>query len=122
MPSNSLKFHANIQIRKRYQPEVGHHKREQAGGDRQPVSLRWGASGTAPRRSRSFSPSGPTSLLDLRGRASLGELLGDGLGIGLGDAFLDRFRRAIHQVLGLLQPEARDLPHHFDHVHLVVAG
>src|SRR3954468_15637947 len=44
------------------------------------------------------------------------------LGIGLRHAVLDRLRRRLDQVLGLLEAEAGDLAHRLDHVDLLVAG
>src|SRR5687767_9218800 len=61
-------------------------------------------------------------LLDLDLGAGFLELLLEGLGVGLADAFLDGLRRAVHQVLGLLQAQARDFAHGLDRVHLVLAG
>src|SRR5207244_13288959 len=37
------------------------------------------------------------------------------------DSFLHRLRRAIDQVLGFLEAEARELAHRLDDIHLVVA-
>src|SRR5205809_951661 len=50
-------------------------------------------------RSRSFPRKG---LLDLDRRSLLLELLLHVFGLGLGHLFLDRLRRAVHEVLGLL--------------------
>jgi hypothetical protein len=61
------------------------------------------------------------ALLNLNRRAGLGELLPDALGLVLRDAFLDRLRRAVNEVLGLLQAEARDLADDLDDVDLVRA-
>src|SRR5262249_61240417 len=59
------------------------------------------------------------ALLDLDLRAHFLELLLDVGGVVLRDAFLERPRRAVHEVLGLLQPEARDLPDDLDRLALV---
>src|SRR2546427_5138861 len=61
-------------------------------------------------------------LLDLDRRSHLLELLLDGRGLVLAEALLDHLRRTVHQVLGLLQAEARDLADDLDHVDLLVAG
>src|SRR5687767_10279335 len=60
-------------------------------------------------------------LLDLYFGAGLFELLLDSLGVGLAHAFLHGLRRAVDQVLGLLQAQARDFAHRLDGVHLVLA-
>ena len=44
------------------------------------------------------------------------------LGLGLGDAFLDGLRRAVDQVLRLLEAEAGELAHDLDDLDLLVAG
>src|SRR6266404_6164964 len=70
-------------------------------------------------RSRSFPREG---LLDLDRRSLLLELLLHVLGLGLGHLLLDRFRRAVDEVLGLLQAEPRELAHDLDDLDLLVAG
>src|SRR5687768_8359294 len=60
-------------------------------------------------------------LLDLDGGPDLVELLLDVGRLLLGDALLDHLGRAVHEVLGLLQAEARDLADDLDHVDLLVA-
>src|SRR5262245_1398749 len=57
---------------------------------------------------------------DLDGAAALLELLLELLGLLLGDALLDGLRRALDQVLGLLEAQARDLAHDLDHRDLLV--
>src|SRR3989441_9241028 len=61
-------------------------------------------------------------LLQLDLGAGLRELLLDLLGFRLGHAFLHRLRRAVHQVLRLLEAQACDLPHDLDDVDLLVAA
>src|SRR6516162_8473353 len=77
---------------------------------------RSGAGGRGPR-----CPRGLPRLLDLDGGASRGELVLDLLGVVLVDAFLDRLRSALHQVLGLLQAQAGDGADLLDDVDLVGA-
>src|ERR1035438_8403422 len=60
-------------------------------------------------------------LFYLNSGSGIDELLFDGLGLVLGDAFLDRLGSGIHQVLGFLQAQAGDFAYHFDHVDLVGA-
>src|SRR5688572_14428558 len=60
------------------------------------------------------------SSLDLRLAAGVFQLLLRGFGIGLRDAFLDRLRRTVDQVLRFLEAEARQLANSLDHVDLVV--
>src|SRR5688572_33206431 len=60
-------------------------------------------------------------LLDLDLAAGVGDLLDDGVRVGLVDAFLDRLRCAVDQVLGFLEPQAGDLANGLDHVDLVLA-
>ena len=50
------------------------------------------------------------------------ELLLDRLGVGLVDAFLDVLRRAVDEVLGLLEAEVGDLADRLDDADLVGAG
>src|SRR5690606_39867563 len=61
-------------------------------------------------------------LLQLDLGASGLELLLDLLGFGLGNAFLDRLRSALDQVLGLLQAETGDGAHFLDDLDLLVAS
>src|SRR6185312_6935052 len=61
-------------------------------------------------------------LLQLHLRAGGLELLLDLLGLGLGDAFLDRLRGALDQVLGLLEAQAGDRAHFLDRADLVGAA
>src|SRR5258708_39168141 len=70
-------------------------------------------------RSRSVPREG---LLDLDRRSLLLELLLHVLGLGLGHLLLDRLRRAVDEVLGLLQAEPRELAHDLDDLDLLVAG
>src|SRR3989449_4960181 len=67
-------------------------------------------------------PGGLSSLLDFDLRPGIAELLRDGLGLGLGYAFLHWLGRTVAQVLGLFQAEARYLADRLDHVYLVVAN
>src|SRR6478752_10008002 len=62
------------------------------------------------------------ALFQLDGRTCGFELLLDLLGLVFVDAFLDCLRSALDQVLGLLQAEARDRAHLFDHIDLLGAG
>src|SRR5262245_12623620 len=61
-------------------------------------------------------------LLHFNLRTGLFHLLLDGLGIGLAHAFLDGLRRAVDEILGLLEAQARDFAHGLDGVDLVLAG
>src|SRR6266516_1118717 len=65
---------------------------------------------------------GPSSLLELDLGAGFFELRLDLIGLFLRRAFLDRVRRAIDQVLGFLQAQARDRADDLDHLDLLVAG
>jgi len=60
-------------------------------------------------------------LLDLDGGAGLFELLLGVLGLVLGDAFLDRLRGALDDVLGLLEAEPGERAHDLDDLDLLVA-
>src|SRR5205823_556650 len=62
------------------------------------------------------------ALLDFDLGAGLFELLLDGFRVGLVDTFLHGLGRAIDEVLGFLQSEARHFTHGLDGVHLVLAG
>src|SRR4051812_34691276 len=61
-------------------------------------------------------------LLHFDGRARVGELGADGLGLVLRDAFLDGLGRGLDEVFGLLQPERGYLADDLDDVDLVAAG
>src|SRR5258708_27746083 len=63
-----------------------------------------------------------SSLLRFGGRARVFELLLDGLGLVLADVLLDRLRRAVDQVLGLLEAETGDLANGLDDVDLRGTG
>src|SRR5216683_2038973 len=63
----------------------------------------------------------PESLLDFDLCADFLELLLDGRGLFLGDAFLDRLGRALDEVLGFLEAERGDLADDLDDVDLVAA-
>src|SRR5262245_19591894 len=88
------------------------------------------AGGTPPPRSRTTTrkghfavrDTGPKRLLDLDLRAHVLELLLDGGRLVLRDALLHDFRRAVDEVLRLLEAEARDLANDLDDVDLLVAG
>src|ERR1700735_731448 len=67
------------------------------------------------------SPYERQSLLDGSLCASVLELLLDRLGIRLRNAFLDRRRSALDQVLRLLEAQARDLADDLDDAHFVGA-
>ena len=62
------------------------------------------------------------ALLDVDLRAGLGQLLLDGLGVGLVHALLHGLGRAVDQVLRLLEAEVRDLADGLDDADLVGAG
>ncbi len=64
-------------------------------------------------------PEAPLAKLD--GAAGFLDLLLDLLGLGLGDAFLDRLGRALDQRLGLAEAELGDRAHFLDHVDLLAA-
>src|SRR4051794_25749442 len=61
-------------------------------------------------------------LLELDSRAGLLELLLELVRLVLADAFLDRLRRALDEILRLLQPERGDGADLLDDVDLLVAG
>src|SRR5690606_40937147 len=61
-------------------------------------------------------------LLDVDLAAGRLDLLLDLRGLVLRHAFLDRLRRALDEVLGLLEAEARDRADLLDHLDLLVAG
>src|SRR5205814_7862943 len=65
---------------------------------------------------------GPSWLLELDLGAGFFELRLDLIGLFLRRAFLDRVRRAIDQVLGFFQAQARDRADDLDHLDLLVAG
>src|SRR5215203_1782559 len=60
-------------------------------------------------------------LLELDRGAGLFELRLDLVGLFLSDPFLDRVRRAVDEVLGLLQAEARECADDLDHLDLLTA-
>lgn len=60
-------------------------------------------------------------LFDLGFGAVFNQLGPDRLGLFLVYLFFDRLRGSVDQVLGLLEAEAGDLPHHLDDVDLLVA-
>src|SRR6266849_9071950 len=64
-------------------------------------------------------PSG--SLLQLDRSPSIFDLFLDIRRLGLAYAFLDRLRRTVDQVLGLLETQTRKLAHDLDHLDLLVA-
>src|SRR5690606_34805444 len=86
----------------------------------------WQRLGTGKRRPRDGQPSArprpPRDLLDLDRSAGLFQLLLDLLGLLPGDALLDRLGGAVHQVLGLLEAQARDLPDDLDDLDLLGTG
>ena len=59
--------------------------------------------------------------LAVLGQAGRADLLLDLLGLGLGNRLLDLLRRALDEILGLLQTETRDLANDLDDVDLLVA-
>src|SRR5690349_23946576 len=61
-------------------------------------------------------------LLQFDGRALRFELLFDLFGFLLGHAFLHSAGRAFHEVLGLLEAEARDRPDFLDDLDLLLAA
>src|SRR6266404_3674203 len=63
----------------------------------------------------------PESLLDFDLRSDFLELLLDRVCLVLGDAFLDRFGRALDEILGFLEAERGDLADDLDDVDLVAA-
>src|SRR5690606_15589013 len=70
----------------------------------------------------SCAPFGAPELLQLDSAAGLLELLLHVLGLGLGDALLHGLGRAVHQILRLLQAEARQLANDLDDLDLLVSG
>src|SRR5690606_19247225 len=62
------------------------------------------------------------TLLDLHLGAGVLELLPERVGVGLGDAFLDRLGRAVDQVLGLLETETGGRADDLDRLDLLLAG
>src|SRR5699024_10557426 len=70
------------------------------------------------------TPTGDVSRSSLEGDGGAGALEG-GLGLLAGllvDLLQDRLRRAVHEVLGLLQAETREAAHLLDALDLLVAG
>src|SRR5215207_3299867 len=67
------------------------------------------------------NPKPRTRLLHFYGRARVGELGADGLGLFLRDALLDGLGRGLDEVFGLLQPERGYLADDLDDVDLVAA-
>ena len=65
---------------------------------------------------------GHEELLNFNLGANIFQLLLEGLGIGLRDGFLDGLRRAIDQVLGLLEPKARGGTNNLDRLDFILAG
>src|SRR5690606_11232603 len=65
---------------------------------------------------------GGRRLLQLDDGALLLEALLDLLGLRLGGALLHRLGRAVHEVLGLLEAQARDLPDDLDDLDLLGAA
>src|SRR5579884_935251 len=63
-----------------------------------------------------------TNLLELDLSAGLLELRLDLVSLFLGDALLDGFRRALDEVLGLLEPEPGNGADLFDDLDLLLAG
>src|SRR4051812_24189479 len=61
-------------------------------------------------------------LLELDRGAGLFELALDRVGLVLGDAFLDRLRSRVHEVLGLLQAEPGDGADDLDDLDLLATG
>src|SRR5207244_12079040 len=78
-------------------------------------------SGKAAARTRPLLPARPWELLDRHRRALLLELLLHVVGLGLGDPLLHRLRRAVDQVLGLLQAEPGELTDDLDDLDLLLA-
>src|SRR5207247_11094989 len=79
----------------------------------------------SPERARSasrFESRSSSRLLQFHLGAGVFQLLLGGLGVGLGNAFLDGLRSAVDQVLGFLQAQAGDFAHGLDDGHLVGAG
>src|ERR1700740_2001489 len=68
----------------------------------------------------SLTPRRPALLYFDHG-AGVGELLLDGLGLFLGDAFLHVLGRSIHQFLGFFQAEAGDFADSLDYIDLIGA-
>src|SRR3954471_6602650 len=64
----------------------------------------------------------PRALLELDAGAGALELRLGLLRLFLGDLLEHRLRRRVHEVLGLLQPEARERPDLLDDLDLLVAG
>src|SRR5918911_3085975 len=81
-----------------------------------------GSRSAVPRRARVGARRVSPALLDLDASALLFELRLYRGGLLLGDAGLDGLRRAVHQVLRLLEAEAGQLAHDLDHLDLLGAG
>src|SRR5271157_719292 len=75
-----------------------------------------------PDQNRTSQTSAGSTSLDFDFRARFFELLLDGRGFVLGNAFLHGLWRAINQVLGFLQAQAGDFPNSLDDVYLVAAN
>src|SRR5262249_44178882 len=96
-------------------------RRSDCGGSGQASLIIMGCCARAESGTTTWDPPGyiSTRLFQLDRRACGFELLLDLLGFVLVHAFLDRLRRALDQVLGLLQAEAGDRTYLFDHVDLL---
>src|ERR1700722_2165056 len=84
------------------------------------VKLHFG-SGTLAFDSSNLRAFEPAPLLHFNGRPGIGELLPDGFRLVLAHAFLDRFGRAVHEILGVLQAQAGDFANRLDDVDFIGA-
>jgi len=65
-------------------------------------------------------PKGGRHLLNLDLSANVLQFIANGLGLFLGNAFLNLIRGAVNQVFGFLQTQTGKLADHFDHLDLFV--
>src|SRR5690606_42081026 len=88
-------------------PRSGRPGREPKAAMSVPSSARRATPASPPQQGwRPGTEGSSAKLLELCFRARVLERLLERFGIGLGDALLDRLRRAVDQVLGLLQAQA----------------
>src|SRR5713101_3954096 len=121
-PSDQTCLLQSVQKTKTSKPMCGQSARFQATGDSLVFGL-WELRAPEALVPHPRLPAGaaPYSLLlDLGLAAGILQLFLGCLGVGLVDAFLDRLRRAVDDVLGFLEPQAGKLANRLDHVDLVI--
>src|SRR5690242_21494101 len=61
------------------------------------------------------------TLYDFSSRTSFGELFLNSFSVSLGNTFLDRLGRAIHQIFRFFQAQSGNRAHNLDYVNLAIA-